>query len=346
MSLKQLSNSELISSTKSALRDLREAEVHLLRHFAEIAARRLWTEAGSLYKFLAQTFELTDDQIYPRLQAMRLIQAVPELESKLESGLLSVTIALKAQQVFAAESKMRLVSRAEKCEVIASLENASTREAERILATRYPQSKSLAESIKPVAANQNLVQFYVDDETLKQIEELKARFSHQMPSGKMEDLIKILIKKVNKPTQPRIKPAQPRTKNAQPRSKTAQTEKGQRGPTNAQMEKGQRASTKVQASHHKQTEATVINHKTETSVKTRSRCISSVAKREMEKTRPQGCKYIDRSTGRSCGSMHFLQLDHIHEFWNGGSNAAENLQWLCGFHNRHRFATGGRESGV
>jgi hypothetical protein len=310
MSLKHFSDCELILSTKSALRDLRRAEVHLLRHFAEIAERRLWTEAGSLYKFLAQTFELTDDQIYPRLQTMRLIQALPELEVKLESGQLSVTNALKAQQVFAAESKIRQVPIAEKREVIEILENTSTREADRILATRYPQLKSLPEKIKPIAENQNLIQFYVDDETLKQIEELKAQFSHQMPSGKMEDLIKILIKKVTTPKKPR--------------TREAQTEQGQNAGNN----------------NPAPTRAKTI------SIKTRSRYISAVARRELGKSRPQGCAYRDRNTGRICGSTYFLQMDHVHEFRNGGSNAAENLQWLCGFHNRHRFETGeiGRET--
>jgi hypothetical protein len=321
MSLKHLSDSELIISTKSALTDLRQAEVHLLRHFAEISARRLWTEAGSLYKFLAHTFELTDDQIYPRLQAMRLAQALPELEVKLESGQLSVTNALKAQQVFAAESKMRVVPVAEKREVIKVLENASTREADRILATRYPQSKPLPEKIKPVAENQNLIQFYVDDETLKQIEALKARFSHQMPSGKMEDLIKILIKKVNKPTKPR--------------TKETQAEQEQHATVDAQ--------TQTQAQAPAKAGAQTLTPATKISIKTRSRYVSAVAKRELEKTRPRGCAYKDRSTGIACGSMHFLQMDHVHEFCKGGSNAANNLQWLCGFHNRHRFETGHRE---
>jgi hypothetical protein len=340
MSLKHLSDSDLILSTQSTLRDLRQAEVHLLRHFAEIAERRLWAEAGSLYKFLGQTFELTDDQIYPRLQAMRLLQALPELEVKLESGQLSVTNALKAQKVFAAESKTRPLSKEEKREVIAHIENTSTREADRILATRYPQTKSLPEKIKPIAANQNLIQFYVDDETLKHIEDLKARFSHQMPSGKMEDLIKILIKKV-------ISPAKQRTKPARSRTKVAQPEQGQATSTNAP--------TQTQAMRHAsnnwpapkpapiqtQTPKPVANFP----IKTRSRYISAVAKRELEKTRHQGCAYKDRSTGQRSGSTYFLQMDHIHQFSNGGSNAAENLQWLCGFHNRHRFATG-REMGT
>jgi hypothetical protein len=335
MSLKHLSDSELIVSTRSALGDLRAAEVHLLRHFAEIAERRLWTEAGSLYKFLAQEFNLTDDQVYSRLQAMRLVQALPELEVKLESGRLSITNALKAQRVFTSESKKRLISSDEKREVIASLENASTRKADRILATRYPESKLLPEKIKPVAENQNLIQFYVDDETLKHIEELKARFSHQMPSGKMEDLIKILIKKVNKPTKPRARQAQ--AEQGQNPGKNAQTETQQRTLTNGpSLTPTQNLnSNRIPTSRPNPAPTTIL------SIKTRSRYISAVAKRELEKTRAKGCAHKDRSTGRLCGSTYFLQMDHIHEFCNGGSNAAENLQWLCGFHNRHRFETGG-----
>lgn len=82
MSLKHLLNAELIESTKSALKVARESEVLVLRHFQEIEERRLWTGAGSLYKFLASTFALTADQVYPRLQAMRLIRSLPEVEQK------------------------------------------------------------------------------------------------------------------------------------------------------------------------------------------------------------------------------------------------------------------------
>ena len=175
-----------------------------------------------------------------------------------------------------------------------------------------------------MAENQNLIQFYIDDETLKQIEQLKARFSHQMPSGKMEDLMKILIKKVNKP--------------ARPRTKKTQADKGQRTSTITLV----LTQTPNQAPNPTPTPPSTRLKKI--SIKTRSRYISAVAKRELEKTRPHGCAYKDKSTGQRCGSTYFLQLDHIHEFCNGGSNAAENLQWLCGFHNRHRFETRDREA--
>jgi hypothetical protein len=71
MELNQLSNEQLIDSTERALQTMRASEVEVLRHFREIEMRRLWVHAGSLYKFIALRFHLTDDQIYPRLQAMR-----------------------------------------------------------------------------------------------------------------------------------------------------------------------------------------------------------------------------------------------------------------------------------
>lgn len=282
MSLKHLSNNDLVESTKRALNILSKAEVNVLRHFQEIEERRLWTGVGSLYKYIAVTFGLTADQIYPRLQAMRLMRVVPEVEQKIEEGVLSVTNALKAQQAFNWESKERLVCLEEKRQVLEALSHASTKEADRLLAHKYPETQKPPEKIKPLAQNQNLIQFYVDDETLKQIEDLKAKYSHQMPSGKMEDLIKILIQHDNRQAKPRKR----------------------------------------------------------VTIKKRSRHIPAEVKREFEKTRDLGCDHFIEETGARCGSKHFLQLDHIHEYCRGGTNEVHNLRWMCGFHNRHRFKTG------
>jgi hypothetical protein len=208
-------------------------------------------------------------------------RAVPEVEKKIEEGALSVTNALKAQQAFTSESKERVVSLEEKRQVLDILSHASTKEADHFLARTYPETQKHPEKIKPLAQNQNLIQFYVDDDTLKQIEDLKAKYSHQMPSGKMEDLIKILIQHDNR----------------QPKARKRMT------------------------------------------IKKRSRHIPAEVKRELEKTRHLGCDHLIEDGGQRCGSKHFLQLDHIHEYSRGGTNESQNLRWMCGFHNRHRFKT-------
>jgi hypothetical protein len=303
MSLHQLTDSELIASTTRALTALRSAEIQILHHFREIEQRRLWTGAGSIYKYLARTFQLTDDQIYPRLQAMRLLRVVPELEQQLEQGLLSLTVALKAQRAFAAETKLRPVALSEKREVLSGLENLSTREAEKLLAQRYPMASAPAEKVKPVAENRNLIQFYVDDQTLADIEELKARFSHQMPAGKMEDLLKILIQVARRKANPNAKQSRARDE-----SVSQQKSREQKPIEQALLIQG----------------------------KVRSRYLTAQVRREMEKSRHIGCVHSDPGAEQICGSKFFLQLDHIQEFSQGGANEVHNLRWLCGFHNRQR----------
>ncbi len=70
--------------------------------------------------------------------------------------------------------------------------------------------------------------------------------------------------------------------------------------------------------------------------KQRTRYVSIHSRRFVWKRAGSQCQYQDPVSGRRCESKHGLQIDHIHEFANGGSNEPENLQLLCGAHNRWR----------
>ena len=73
----------------------------------------------------------------------------------------------------------------------------------------------------------------------------------------------------------------------------------------------------------------------------RSRYISTPVSREVWFRAADQCEYVDPTTGRRCSCRHGLQVDHIIEFSQGGSSELENLQLLCGAHNRWRSrATG------
>jgi ribosomal protein L22 len=52
--------------------------------------------------------------------------------------------------------------------------------------------------------------------------------------------------------------------------------------------------------------------------------------------RDKSCRF-QHPDGRTCGSKYQLQVDHIISKWKGGSNEPENLQLLCGIHNRYKY---------
>lgn len=55
------------------------------------------------------------------------------------------------------------------------------------------------------------------------------------------------------------------------------------------------------------------------------------------------CQYIDPTTQKKCASRWFLQIDHRHSRWAGGTSEASNAQVLCSRHNRHKYL---REMGI
>lgn len=46
------------------------------------------------------------------------------------------------------------------------------------------------------------------------------------------------------------------------------------------------------------------------------------------------CSYRDEKTGKSCNSVHGLQIDHIQSWSSGGKTELKNLRYLCAGHHR------------
>ena len=48
------------------------------------------------------------------------------------------------------------------------------------------------------------------------------------------------------------------------------------------------------------------------------------------------CSYVDRGSGRRCGSRHLPEIDHVVPYALGGSAEPDNLRLLCAAHHRYR----------
>ncbi len=73
----------------------------------------------------------------------------------------------------------------------------------------------------------------------------------------------------------------------------------------------------------------------------RGRTIPAAVKRQVWERDGGCCSYVDRDSGRRCGSRHVLQMDHVLPFSLGGSAEPDNLRLLCAAHHRHRHADAG-----
>ena len=66
------------------------------------------------------------------------------------------------------------------------------------------------------------------------------------------------------------------------------------------------------------------------------RSIPAAVKREVWRRDSGCCSYVDRHTGRRCGSRFFLEIDHIVPVAQGGAAEPANLRLRCTAHHRYR----------
>ena len=70
--------------------------------------------------------------------------------------------------------------------------------------------------------------------------------------------------------------------------------------------------------------------------KSSGRSIPAAVRREVWRRDSGCCTYVDRHTGRRCGSRFFLEIDHIVPVAQGGAAEPANLRLRCTAHHRYR----------
>lgn len=100
MNLKSLSQNDLFTQTQTAIREERLSTLRVLHLFREIERRRQYGRHSSLYELATKEFGYSAAAAHRRIQAMRLLKSLPDYESKLENGELSLTAAASAQSYF------------------------------------------------------------------------------------------------------------------------------------------------------------------------------------------------------------------------------------------------------
>jgi 5-methylcytosine-specific restriction endonuclease McrA len=270
---------------------------------------------------------------------MRLIRDLPETEKAIQDGRLSLTAAAQAQTYFREVSKTRgPILRQEKIAILAQLEGRSTRECERTLIALDPNPILPAEKTKPLSEEHTLIQFVADRDLLNKLEKLKGLLAHQNFAGDYAKLFNRLadlgLEKLGHETSARATSRKGATGRAETRNTKGVPSNPESKKKNLQSADG-RSAGQVKSENTTQTRPETKSH-SKTQPATPSRYIPAAVKREVWKRDGGRCIYVDPKTSRRCSSRHGLQFDHIHPHAHGGEGSAQNLQLLCGAHNRYR----------
>ena len=181
--LKNLSDEALHRSSLKAAHEERLATTKLLHHLKEIERRRYFCKLkySSLFEFTVKELRYSESQAQRRISAMRLLKEIPEIETQIETGRLTLTTLNLAQNLFSKEKKGgRQLDRSQKLELLSQLEGTSTRDAEKIVFRISPEMKKL----KPIDFNS------IEDEALKEkLLKLKGRHAHTHPHMNLEELL-------------------------------------------------------------------------------------------------------------------------------------------------------------
>ena len=105
--IKQLSNQQLLSQIKFLVQKERNIHIQVLHHLGEINSRKLYLKLGfsSLFDYAVKELGYSEGAAYRRIKAMKLCRDLPDIESRLQSGRLSLSSACQLQAFFEKQAK-------------------------------------------------------------------------------------------------------------------------------------------------------------------------------------------------------------------------------------------------
>src|SRR5665213_3415553 len=173
--MKHLTDKALLENTLKLVHDEREILVAILHHLREIERRKLYSmlKYSSLFEYAINELKYSEAQAMRRISAMRLLRDLPQIEEKIASGALSLTNLALAQALFTKEKGLN------KIEVLAKLENKTTRAAQKIVCAISPQMKSKR-------LNFNMIE---DDKLREKLLQIKGLYAHIDPNMDLERLL-------------------------------------------------------------------------------------------------------------------------------------------------------------
>lgn len=198
MDLRHLTDDCLLQETKKLVRRERECTTILLHHLREIERRKLFSDLSctSLFDYCTRILGYSEGSAQRRILAARLLNELPELDVKIESGSLSLINIASAASFFKQES---IRAPEMKIRVLGQLENLSKSNCERKLLELSGKPLSAREDKRWVSAETMKVSMLLSGETVQRLEEVRNFVGRNVSNEKLISLMaRITIERLKK----------------------------------------------------------------------------------------------------------------------------------------------------
>ncbi len=200
--LRNLKNSELDSHIKSLARQERELLTQVLHVIKEIDNRRLYLEMSysSLFAYLTEAVGYSAASAQRRIDAARLLNEIPSLSAKIESGEIHLTQASMIQKAAREIKRTRQikVSTDDKLELLTSLSGKNQRDTEKQVA-QFFDMPVIQKSVEKTQADDSVrLEITLTKSQYEKLKQAQALVSHALPSNQIVDFIEYVCDRVIK----------------------------------------------------------------------------------------------------------------------------------------------------
>lgn len=196
MNLQHLSDERLDQQTFESVKAETASTLRVLHHLREVDKRRLYSKLNykSLVHYAEKRLGYPYDQAWRRIEAMRLLKEMPEIENKIADGTLNLTNIGYARAAFKAEAKKKTpLCLEQKLEFLSQIESKSTRATQKLVAEKFGSDVLIRETVKPVSASLSMLSFPVKDDFLDKLEELKGLLAHSQPGATTAEILEFAV---------------------------------------------------------------------------------------------------------------------------------------------------------
>ena len=340
-----ISNQDLTFKLRSLIAKEREVTLQILELIIEAERRRVFSEAGrsSLFEWLTKDLGYSEGAAQRRIESARLLRAVPEVAIKIESGSLSLTnlakIGSTLRRVKSSKTKREQKAAFDSSdfsktatELMGLVEGKSSRQAEAVLAERFPEIPK-PDLIRNLDSENFQAQITFTRAQKEKLERVREIASHHGAS--FADLIEIATDEFLRRRDPLVREVKPRDSKNRGRvrdlSRDCSSDRDREKVTAGAGGEKRNALASPRA-------ATRVSERQPYSPKSSSKFsrtkLAPSIRNLVYRRAGASCEFRDFEKNRRCSARVGLEIDHIKPVSLGGGNEIENLRVLCREHNQ------------